>query len=78
MLENNFNVNKYVFEPVEWTDVASGTITYIGLSGQSDGAQPLWRIKRLFTDGTVTTIQYPNGDQSLTYVWNNRASYTYK
>ena len=77
MLENDTYRNDYVFAPVEFTDVASASVTYIGLSGQTDGAQPLWRIKKILTSGNITTIQYPDGDQSLTFVWNLRASYTY-
>lgn len=77
MLENDTNRNDYVFEPYEFTDEVSATVTYIGLSGQGDGAVSLWRIKKILTTGNITIIQYPDGDQSLTYVWNARAGYTY-
>jgi len=76
-MENDMYRNDYVFEPYEFTDVVSSGVTYIGLSGQGDGAVPLWRIKKILTTGGVTIIQYPDGDQSLTYKWDLRGTYTY-
>lgn len=59
-------------------DEASATVTYVGEA--STGAAlsaALWRIKRITVSGTVTIIEWANGNGNFTNVWNNRASLTY-
>jgi YD repeat-containing protein len=38
-----------------------------------------WQIQKLTYDanGLVSDIQWPNGDNSFSYVWNDRASYSF-
>lgn len=79
MAESTTNLNRVesVYETYEFTDEASGSVTYKGYSGQSNGAAPLWRIQKIETSGDVTTVKYPDGDQTFKFVWNDRATYTY-
>lgn len=83
---NNMNDPQIVYTPYEFTDVlpsgttgvtSGDTVTYTGVSGQSRADSPLWKIKKIETIGTETTIKYPDGDQSSTFKWSLRAGYTY-
>jgi hypothetical protein len=59
-------------------DEVSASLIYIGeaTTGASDSS-PLWRIRRLQLSGTVTSIQYADGDTQFDNVWSNRASLSY-
>lgn len=59
-------------------DEVSATLTYIGEAptGASSNS-PVWRISRIQTLGTETTIQYANGNTNWNSVWDDRASLTY-
>ena len=39
--------------------------------------QPKWRIRKIATSGTITSILFANGNTSFTNIWDNRASLTY-
>jgi len=77
---NNMNRNDFVYETYEFTDevTAQPNTSYSGISGQSDVNAPQWRIKRVSLNTGVTTIEYPNGDQSFSFKWSLRGSYTYE
>jgi hypothetical protein len=77
---NNMNRNDFVYEPYEFTDAvtAQPDTSYSGISGQGNANVPEWRIKKVTTTGGVTTIEYPNGDQSFSFKWSLRASYSYE
>lgn len=36
-----------------------------------------WRISRILTSGTITSVKWADGDQDYNNVWDNRASLTY-
>jgi len=59
---------------------ASNNPIYIGYAspGTSKSSKK-WKIKKLTFDASnnPTDIQYPNGDSSFSFSWNDRASYTY-
>lgn len=59
-------------------DDASATVTYFGYAqiGSLDDA-PVWRIMRLTISGTVTKIEFANGDTGYASVWDDRLGYTY-
>lgn len=60
-------------------DVGSlGTTVYVGYNknGAAD-ADSTWKIMKVTVVGDITTMKYPNGSKAYSYVWNNRASYTY-
>jgi hypothetical protein len=59
-------------------DEVNKNLSYIGKSviGSSQ-AGAVWQISRLQTTGTVTLLQYADGDNSFDNIWNNRASLTY-
>ena len=59
-------------------DQADASTLYIGVAAiASDGASPVWQIRRMQTSGTVSSIKWADGDQQFDNVWNNRASLTY-
>lgn len=59
-------------------DEASASVTYVGQAvvGSAEG-DPVWQIKKITESGTVTKIEYADGEQSFDKVWTNRASLTY-
>jgi len=53
---------------------------YIGEAAPSTSkSDPLWRIKKITYDASKnpTDIQYADGTQTFTKVWNDRATYSY-
>ncbi len=59
-------------------DEASTTITYVGKAevgtANSDAA---WQISRISLSGSVTSIEFADGNANFDNVWNNRASLSY-
>jgi len=71
---------KYVQEVPTMTviDEASATTTYIGQSSPGTATSAsLWRIRRITSSGTVTTISFAGGEDKFNQVWDNRASLSY-
>jgi hypothetical protein len=59
-------------------DEASSTTTYVGKAVPGTaGGDSLWQITRISVSGTVTTIEYADGNDNFDNVWNNRASLSY-
>lgn len=59
-------------------DEISDNLIYIGESANgSDASDAAWRIKRISTSGTVTTIEWADGNGLFDNIWNDRASLTY-
>ena len=59
-------------------DEASATVTYVGEGAvNSIDANPVWRIRKLTTTGSVLAIQWADGNQHFDNVWDNRASLSY-
>lgn len=59
-------------------DQADANTLYIGEAPiSSDEAEPVWRIRRFSTSGTVQTMKWADGDQLFDNIWDNRASLTY-
>jgi hypothetical protein len=59
-------------------DEVSSTVTYVGeaITGTALSAAS-WRIKRISVTGTVTLIEWADGNGSFDNIWNNRASLSY-
>ena len=75
----NDNSQSYTLGALTLIDEVSSTEYYIGISsGSKDGSIASWNIKKIWQDGTVWKTEFPNGDQSFTFIWNNRAGYTYQ
>lgn len=54
-----------------------GTI-YIGYAKRGTlFNEPSWRIKKIQTIDSITTIGYVNGVLNYNFIWNDRISYTY-
>lgn len=63
---------------VEKIDQASATATYIGQAAPGTATSAAsWRIQRMSVSGTVTTLEYADGDLSFNNIWDSRASLTY-
>ena len=59
-------------------DTTSPTATYIGEAAFSSAtSDPVWRIYRVSTIGTNTSITWADGDDEFDNVWDNRSSLTY-
>jgi predicted ribonuclease YlaK len=59
-------------------DESSATLTYVGEAATGTTlSAALWRIKRITVSGTITTIEWANGNGSFANIWNNRASLSY-
>jgi hypothetical protein len=76
---NNINNQVYSFEPIKLVDTVSSTFFYIGVSINGNvPSKANWKIKRIWQDGTVWKTEFPNGDQSFSFIWDNRNGYTYQ
>ncbi|MFA5207149.1 MAG: hypothetical protein WC428_00465 [Candidatus Paceibacterota bacterium] len=76
---SNFSNQVFTYETIILTDELTGNTSYIGTSINSNNpSAACWRIKKVWKDGTVWRTEYPNGDQSYSFVWNSRAGYTYQ
>lgn len=59
-------------------DEADSSTTYIGYATiGSATASAVWRIKKISTVSTVTTIAWAGGSQAFSNIWNNRAALSY-
>lgn len=59
-------------------DQADANTLYVGeaLPGTTD-ASAAWRVRKVLTVGTVTSILYANGESSFINIWDNRAGLNY-
>ena len=74
----DINVQSPNIQPTTIVEVNAG-LKYIGTSiSFSDVAGATWRIKRECTVSTITTTDYPNGDQDFKFMWCCRTGYSYK
>ena len=79
MNKSDFNVQSHRIEPYVLIDELSENEIYIGTSNSfSDRARPTWRIKRIIKIGTVWQMEYPDGNQDFSFIWNNRFAYSYR
>lgn len=75
---SEINAQTYNSELRKLIEEVSSTEYYIGISESFVNIyEAIWQIKKISKTGDVWTIQFPNGDQSFNYIWNNRAGYTY-
>lgn len=59
-------------------DEASSTVTYFGFAAVgSSEASSVWKIKRLSVSGSVTKLEYADGNINYDNNWSNRASLSY-
>lgn len=59
-------------------DEVDASTQYVGLApiGTTD-SEDKWQIKRILKTGTVTAIEYADGDDKFDNVWDNRLSLSY-
>lgn len=61
-------------------DAADANTTYIGKTKEgssADTSQAIWMIKKISVSGTVTTINFADGDVKYDNIWDNRAALSY-
>lgn len=59
-------------------DEASSTVTYFGFAAVgSSESSAVWKIKRLSVSGSITKLEYADGNINYDNQWSNRASLTY-
>lgn len=59
-------------------DEVNDNLLYVGYAdlGASLG-EPVWKIKRVQTIGTITTVKYADGNKFYDNIWDNRGSLNY-
>lgn len=59
-------------------DEVSSSVSYFGYAaiGSAEGSA-LWKVKKMTVTGTVTKIEYADGNASYDNIWTNRASLSY-
>lgn len=69
-----------IYESPFRIDEISNNLTYVGFINDQNvnESSPIWRIKRISITGTVTKIEYPDGDTSFSKIWNDRSTLNYK
>lgn len=73
-IDYNYNVN-----PIKNVDVSDPSDIYIGETRNSkNGSANSWQIKRIVKINNVWHTQFPNGDQSHKFKWDNRLTYNYE
>jgi hypothetical protein len=76
--EIELNAQSYKIDPAMLVDEISSTEYYVGISNNSkDTNKAVWRIKKIWKDGTTWKFDFPDGRQEFVFVWNDRLSYTY-
>jgi hypothetical protein len=59
-------------------DEVSKTLSYVGdAEPGSLSSAASWKIRRIQTVGTITTVSFADGNSNFDNVWDNRASLTY-
>ena len=76
--KSNDSIATESYEQSTRIDEASSTVTYFGfaLVGSSE-ASSVWKIKRLLISGSITKLEYADGNTNYDNNWSNRASLTY-
>lgn len=71
----NDNIGAGNIELLPIVDEVSDTEFYIGTSGSfNNTSAAVWRIKKIWQDGSVWMSGYANGDQGFNFVWDLRAT----
>lgn len=75
----DFNIDSFNVEPIILIQEFSSTEYYVDVSRNGrDTSKANWQIRRIVKTGAIWAVtQYPDGDQSFKYVWDDRLSYQY-
>lgn len=59
-------------------DQASATVLYIGKAAPGTAANAAgWQIKKFTENGALSSLKFADGSSAFSFVWADRASYTY-
>lgn len=59
-------------------DEVDSSTTYVGWAASGTASSSAsWKIQKISVSGTVTTIEWADGNQLFDNVWDNRASLSY-
>lgn len=80
MGDNNFNSNigkaSTNIEPYVLTEVVNEELIYVGTSNMGNIPDfKCWKIKKIWKDGDIWYMGFPNGDQSFSFIWDERKNY---
>ena len=72
------SIETHSVNELSYIDEVSSSVSYFGFApaGSAEGSA-LWKIKKLTVSGTVTKVQFADGNALYDNVWNNRASLSY-
>ena len=78
LLSGLFNIFSKQEEPSIVDDTGVGGITYVGFAktGAKTSAAR-FKIKKITEVGTITTIEYADGNTKFDNIWDDRATLTY-
>lgn len=63
---------------IQLLDEVSADLMYIGEADPgADMGDPVWKIKKVETSGSETTILWADGNENFDNIWDNRAILTY-
>jgi len=75
---SDINGQSYCIEMPKLVDILSSTEMYLGDSNNgSNTSTPVWRIKKIWQDGTTWKFEFPDGNQDYIHVWDNRLACNY-
>jgi hypothetical protein len=78
LLNGLFNIFAKQEEPSIIDDTGVGGITYVGFAvNGTPTSAPRWKVKKITEVGTITTIEYADGDSKFDNIWDDRATLTY-
>lgn len=73
-----FKIFSKTEEPTIIDDTGVGGVIYVGFSAfGTDTSKPKYKIKKVTEVGTITTIQYADGDMEFDNIWDDRTTLTY-
>jgi hypothetical protein len=76
--DSDFNIQSFNIDPILLVDELSSTEFYVGRSiNSNDTSKANWRIERIQKIGSTWKFEFPDGNQSYDFIWDNRFTYSY-
>ena len=76
--KDNDSVTSQSFEEKKLIDEVSESLTYIGSAAPGTSTSlSAWKISRLQITGSITALEFADGNKQYDNVWDNRASLSY-
>ena len=76
--KSNDSVASEAYDQAKMIDEASSSVTYFGFAAIGAGeSSSVWKIKRMTLSGTITKVEYADGNNNYDNNWSNRTSLSY-